>query len=372
MKNEDIEFIKQYVMKNDRYSFVINDHYIIPSNIRSYSGNYINIRSTVENSKLNGNSKYVRSFRKDFINLRDSVDKSMKKYFEFIQEFPVPIEDLNLWNNLLLREGLSLTDNSEFFNRRFFLLDFLLYYPGIVVEVDSDFHDHKQRRLYDQVRDKYLKIKYGLETYRVEKYGDTQITDTYHIGQIKDIVLQKVDRYDYNKSRYYLDFSNTIINNFISDYRGTLEVIDKIRSYLGDLFRYYNTIVLTKLDLKIIDTYNFTTGLRKDQEKLYLDTVSMVLQEVYSKELYIHQTEEYSLYDVLRVIDLIKSRSFTWFDFEGQMVKEWLICLIGEYPPSSYTAESTPENLRISIQAGDGNIREFISILISKGIISSV
>lgn len=373
MKDEDRELIKQFVMGNDRYSFVINGHYIVPSNIKSHNGNLINIRSAIGNSKLNGNSKYVKSFKKDFAEFKVSIGKQRDICYEYIQEFPVPIEDLNLWNNLLLREGLSPINNSEFFNRRFFILDFLFFHSGVVVEIDSDFHDKPGRRNYDRARDKYLEKKYKLKILRIEKYGNLPETDKDSINQINNLIIQETNKYERNGSNHFLDFSNTIVNNFISDYEGILRFIDKIRNYLGDLFEYYNKIILTKLDLKIIDTYNFTTGLRGDQEKLYLDTTSMILQKVYSKELYIQQTEEYSLYDVLRVVGLVKSGSFTWSDFEGLEIRSWLINLVG-YPPSEYTNISTPKSLRINIISGgnttDGGIKTFISTLIKAGIIS--
>ena len=368
----DKELIKQFALRDSRYSFTLcNGYYHIPSYIQIFSGDYINVKDLIKKSKRKGNSKYVRAFKRDLEEIVKCIKDKNQIYFSYIQEFLIPIEDIDLWEDLLYKEGLNPNSNTEFFNRRFFLLDFFFYYPGFIVEIDSDYHNPQERKRYDSARDKYIFIKYGLETYRINKYGESVVSDKYSIEYTRDIIIEKtVKNYNYNLSYYNIDISETIVNNYIRNNRGALEFIDKLKIYLQELFK-HSMIIITKADLGKIDPYNFVTGLRKDQEALFIDTITIVLREIYKKELYVQDTDEYSLGDVLRILDILNSGVFTWADFEGRKIKKWLIDLVG-YPPIEYTNSSVPKNLKITLpDSSEEGIKNFIELLVRAKIITS-
>lgn len=365
---ETNNLIKQFVMRDSRYTFSLEGGlYTFPVFLYSRDGNIINLKENREKSMKLANSSYSRKFKNDIIELRNEYKNSERRLLSFSMEFPIIIENQELWNVLLSKQGIP-RENTEFRNRRYFLLDFFFYYSGLAVEIDSDFHD--RRKAYDRARDEYLKLMYGIETCRVNKYGESVVTERYDKEYVRDTVFQKTKNYS-GFLIFPLDFSKTIIENYKIENKYTLDFISKLRKYLGELFEYYDNISITKKDLFCIDPYNFVAGLRKDQETLFLDTASMVLNKIYGKNLYIHETTEFSLGDVLRIVELISKRLFTWDDFIGKIVEPWIITLIGN-PPIQYVET---DNLKYKICVnpnleGDGNIQEFINSLIKIGIIS--
>lgn len=372
MKKEDRELIKQYVTRNSAYSFTVNEHYCIPTYVKSSTGEYVDLRNCMSQAIRTGNSKYTRRFKRDLDNIiKSSTKEEELRLFRYSQEFPVPIEDLDLWAKVLYMEHLDIKDYPEFHRRRFFLLDFFFFYPGLVIEIDSDFHDYPGRRRYDQARDRYIKMKYGLETYRIEKYGDSDVLDRYSIEYVRDVILEKTtNNYYYNSSYYSLDFSDTMIDTYVNFHKGIFEFIDNLRSYLKNLFD-RDVIVLTRIDLERLDPYNFVISLRRDQEKLYTESISNVLWEIYGKELHIIDTRDYSIGDVLRILELLQTGQFSWDDFLGRSIPKWLIYMAG-LPPMNLTNKSLPENLRISLplkDSLDGDISKFLDLLVKAGII---
>lgn len=366
---ETNNLIKQFVMRDSRYTFSLEGGlYTFPVFLYSRDGNIINLKENREKSMKLANSSYSRKFKNDIIELRNEYKNSERRILSFSMEFPIIIENQELWNVLLSKQGVP-RENTEFRNRRYFLLGFFFYYSGLAVEIDSDFHD--RRKAYDRARDEYLKLMYGIETCRVNKYGESVVTERYDKEYVRDTVFQKTKNYS-GFLIFPLDFSKTIIENYKIENKYTLDFISKLRKYLGELFEYYDNISITKKDLFCIDPYNFVAGLRKDQETLFLDAASMVLNKIYGKNLYIHETTEFSLGDVLRIVELISKRLFTWDDFSGKKVGKWIINLVG-MPPLEYTNSSTPENLRVTLPAvdsSDGGVDIFLQTLEKSGIIS--
>lgn len=368
----DIELIKQVALRDSRYCFV-SEGYRIPAFMYYDCGRkIINLKDNIAKSKENAKSKYVRKFKKDILGLRSEVSDSKKKLYSFIQEFPIPIEDIELWNNILTQEGIPL-DNIEYRQRRYFILDFLFPYPGFIVEIDSGYHD--SRKQYDRARDIYIKSKYGLETFRSDRYGESVITERYDLEYTRDVIGEKIGKlgYYYNESPVVLDFSKIIVKNYIIANKPCLEFVEKLKEYLGGLFR-YDTIVITRLDLSKVDPYTFVCGLRKDQELLFIETMTSFIRELYKKRLHVYNTDRYSLGDVLRLIELVSSGQFTWDDFCGRVVGIWITELIG-FPPPQYTNLTTPPNFRITIPPKDSiddtndGIKNFVGELERAGII---
>lgn len=347
--------IRKIVMRDDRYSFSIeNGLYTIPAFIYSQDGNRINVKDNREKQLRSRESKYVQKFKTDLAEIRSRYKGIEKKLMSSITEFPVPIENHELWNTVLSKQGIP-SENVEFRGRKYFILDFFFHYIGLVVEIDSDYHN--TRLAYDRARDEYLKIMYGLETIRISKYGDSVLSNNKNKQYVENTVLKKVSdiKYCFNYSPFPLDFSETMINNFIRDNKYSLEFLGKMESYLGDLFTYKDSICITKKDLFCIDPYNFVAGLRKDQETLFLNSASMMLKKLWNKDLYVHDTKEFSLGDVLRILELLNTRQFTWDGFLGESIPMWMVYITG-LPPANYTNDSLPENLMIRLpQVGSSN-----------------
>lgn len=373
MKEEkyDIELIKQVALRDSRYCFVLeNGLYAFPVHIYTEDGTKINLKENREKQLKNGDSSYSKKFREDIINIRkDFKNNSAKRLLSFSMEFPIIIQDRRLWNRLLTNEGIP-EDDKEFRGRSYFLLDYFFYYPGLVVEIDSDYHDRK--RPYDRARDKYLRRKFNLETCRVSKYGESVISERYDREYIRDIILEKIRDIEYysSSSPFPIDSTRFIVSNYIRFNKGALDFIERLKRYLGLIFEDYDNIVITRKDLECIDPYNFVAGLRVDQETLFLDTISIMLRKIYGKTLYVHKAKSYSLGDVLRITDLISKRLFTWDDICGRIIDPWIVTLAGN-PPIQYI-ETDNIKYKISINPNierDGMIQDFIFHLEKAGVI---
>lgn len=368
---EDINLIKQYVMRDNRYTFPLeNGLYVLPSFIYLQDGSKIDIKEGRAKLLKSPKSQYAQKFKDDIIELRNEYKGIDKRLLTFSLDFPVPIEDPGLWNTILTRYGIP-EGEKDIRGKRFFLLNFFFYYPGLIVEIDSDFQERK--RLYCRAKDEYLKLIYNLETFRISRYGESVITERYDKEYVRDTIFEKIKDIEYysNFSPFPLDFSKTIVENYKEENKYPLEFIEKMKKYLGELFIYYDNISITKKDLYCIDPYRFVTGLRKDHEQEFLRCVSGILRHVYRKNLYIHETNKFSLGDVLRITDLVTKRLFKWDDFSGTKVEKWIISILG-LPPREYTNSSTSENLRIILpreDESDGGIWIFLEHLGRSGII---
>lgn len=280
----NINLIANYASKNRFYSEQIEGGYIIPKVIK-VGKNRINISSNREQALLNNNSSFSDNFENDI-----SYRANSEPILSYIKEFPIIIENKQLWNNIL--NSLGETSSSKYRRVNYFLLDFYFPYLGTSVEIDSEYHDLKQN--YDRARDAYVKYNYGIETFRFYEYGkdgghrlpylkrfDNHIKYILKFNKINDLINDKTQ----------IDFSKTIVNNFIEDNRGALEFIDKIINYIGEFnyFYCYNYIRLKKEDLKKIDN-NFNINNLNNKlslETLFLDNVINLMMEVYRVRLLI-------------------------------------------------------------------------------------
>lgn len=278
-----IELIRNFVLRNDYYSTEI-EGYQFPNVVVS-KGNRINIMVNRENNLRSRESSYSQKFREDIKSLR----KSYKRFSEYIQEFPIIIEDRRLWNEIANYVGVK---DSRLLNTNYFLLDFFFPYLGVIVEIDSEYHDKK--RTYDVARDIYIKRKFGLDTVRFYKYGNNDLERVAFLDKFKNVSTELMNYYSswgIRECRYPIDFSQTMIDNFIQDNRIPLEFIDKMIAFIGEnKFMYSDFITLSLKEIQTIDNYLFPLIEKKGYDKgsleqLLLDNVTMILLKIYGKHL---------------------------------------------------------------------------------------
>lgn len=281
-----IGLIRNFVQRSNYYSMDYNN-YLIPRFIRTVGGIQLSMENILSNSLHRQESSYSQKFREDIKSLR----KSYKRFSEYIREFPIIIEDRCLWNEIANYVGVK---DSRLLNTNYFLLDFFFPYLGVIVEIDSEYHDKK--RTYDVARDIYIKRKFGLDTVRFYKYGNNDLERVAFLDKFKNVSTELMNYYfswGIRECKYPIDFSQTMIENFIQDNRVPLEFIDKMIVSVGEnKFMYSDFITLSLEEIQTIDSYLFPQqpigkkGYEKGSlEQLLLDNVTMILLKIYGKHL---------------------------------------------------------------------------------------
>lgn len=178
------DLIKNFVLRNNYYSFYI-ENYAIPKVLNTINKKNINIYQKRNESLMRRESSYSKKFYEDIENsLKNSKLYNKDLYYHSIKEFPIIIENRELWNNILNYLNIGVESS---INTNYFLLDYFFPYIGLCIEIDSDYHNSK--KLYDQARDIYIKTYYGIDTIRFDKYGENKFMYTdYHNILIKDII----------------------------------------------------------------------------------------------------------------------------------------------------------------------------------------
>lgn len=344
-------------LRNNYYSRQLGP-YIVPTFVISnVDGKRINLVGN-RNAELERlDSSYVKMFKAD---IKDVVEKMKEtSSTRYIEEFPVVIDNRDMWNRILDHYGVSTYNKIR--RRQYFLLDFLFYELGFAVEIDSDFHNG--RELYDKARDHYLQSRYGLETVRYYKYGSKRVKREKYIDKITEMIKKYCQKNisTYSLGRFlYIDQTYTIYNNYIIDNKGLLEFINNLLVYTKstDITR---EIAITMKDVSRISPNNLgivycDPMMRQD----FLDNVVFMMWNMFRIKLHIHNTTEYSLYDVLWILDFNKSPN-KWQNFILQtncrVVPNW-ICDIMEIPKELENYISIDPS-----SAKDSGIHEFLQVL---------
>jgi very-short-patch-repair endonuclease len=141
------------IFTEDDYQF---PKYIGSADVQSYRNDDL---KSIEDGGLD--SQFSRDFRNKLCDktFNSSIADDIRPFF-YIREFPIEITDRDRWLRILKSFDLI---NTKYVNQEFFKLDYFFKHTGLVVEIDSNFHNKK----YDAARDEYLKITYGLETLRI-------------------------------------------------------------------------------------------------------------------------------------------------------------------------------------------------------------
>lgn len=281
--NKDL--IKSFVIRNKYYTEELSEGYKIPRYIISRkSGKKISLVEA-RNELLNKvKSNYEPSFIYDVSILKGKAIER-KPLYNYIREFPVVIEDLELWNEIL--DILEISKEDKMRNTNYFILDFLFYESDFIVEIDSEYHDG--REIYDKARDLYIKNKYGLDTLRFYKYGLDDIDRvTYQAAfkkKIKDSYNVKI-KLGLIYGRSILDFTETVVNNYILENKQGLLFIDSLSRFLGKEFKIKDNLEIKYIDLpKIFPKVFKRNNPDKTIEELNLNNYKSVLYDIYKKTL---------------------------------------------------------------------------------------
>lgn len=269
----DINLIRKYVLRNKVYTRKISHGYYTPNTIKRYDGYEIPLFQNRNEALSNNSSSYSRKFEEDINNRYPGI--------KYIKEFPIIIENKDDWGNILFCYNL---ENDP--NKNYFLIDYFFPYLGFCVEIDSEYHDPKE--FYDKARDLYIYREYGLETIRFYKYNNKNclnLLDKYLLINNKEID---------SSIPIPIDYSETIINNFIEKNKQALEFIDNLKYYLGP-WKFYtnNTIKLNHLELERIDYFTFNRNIvnnpliKGSPEQLLLNGIVILLKQLYNKNLII-------------------------------------------------------------------------------------
>lgn len=364
--NKDL--IKQFVLSSKYYSFRMNN-YLIPSYVINKEGQKIDIEYN-RNKELMKSSQYVFNFLNDIKELKSTCSEYPKGLFEYIREFPIIIDDKDLWNCILDLFGAS--KDCEYRNRLYFLIDVFFPISNKFIEIDSKYH--KNRIILDKIRDKYLKCRYGIETIRFYEYGKSTVSRKIDLEYVKDTFMGEskpfLEKMKFNGSFLNIDYSEVIVNNFIRSNSGTLDFIKRLESYIGQkMFNIVDRIIVTRKDLMLVDSpkNNLIDGIfihpNQKEESVFL--ISNILRDVFKKELIVHNSTEYTVRDVIWAIKESCNQN-KWSRFIGTVVPEWIVDIFG-YPPSQ-CIESPDPRYKIEIEKSKekNNVLELVKLLTSE------
>ena len=320
------QFIKRAAMSNRYFAEEIEYGYVIPTHIfkNTRKEERIEISSSRRSALMNNGSSFSRNFEKDLEKLKGESQGINEKYFQYIKEFPVPLDKI-IWENLIRSEGVEEGERDKLWNKNYILLDYFFPKSGIIVEIDSDFH--KDKIIDDRVRDNYLYRKYGLDTIRFYNYGENIISSVNSYKSLKKEFVSRVSSlYQcgiYNNT--IMDFSDLITETFIIENKEALSFIQKLFRYTGREGK--RGIVVTMRDVYNIDPYNFGIFTGQMQSQEFLDNIEMTLKYVFNVKLKIHNSMQYTVEDVMWAVNN-KDNPGKW-DIVGDEVPYWLGSIFG-------------------------------------------
>lgn len=288
----DIELIRKFALKSDLYTEKIEFGYEIPKTLRRFDGRIIYLLNSRKEALRKNGSSFSRNFEKDMNTSITILKGNDSKCLEYVKEFPIIIEDRGLWNDILNNFQIS---DVDIINTNYFFLDYFFPYLGIIVEIDSNYHNIKGRG-YDQARDLYIRITHGFQTLRFYEYGKDENAKRQYQKVFNKTMSSRVSMmrsWNMNILKpVFVDFSTAITNNFIEDNKDTLEFIDKVILFIGHWNFYKNqTITIKFSDLWRIDSYRFpksslgTSFSPISLEQLFLDNVTLLVLKLYGKDL---------------------------------------------------------------------------------------
>lgn len=276
--------IKSFVLNSNYYTLNIDNIYKIPKFIHTINNNQINLEN-IRNTMINSDkSTYEPEFIKYVDKLKEKADKR-KVLYNYLREFPIIIENRELWKDIL--NNLNILED-KYINTNYFLLDFFFYESDLIVEIDSNYHNG--RKLYDKARDIYIKETFGIDTLRFFEYGKNNIDiDIYSSLFNKSIKEMYNKRFKLNmrSGPVFIDFTETLINNYIIDNKSALLFIDSLYRFLKE-DRFNKNITIEYSDLHKIypKVFKLNTEYKEcSQEFLLINNIRNVIFEIYGKTL---------------------------------------------------------------------------------------
>ena len=313
------DLIKIYALSNKYYSEEINNGYFIPTNIFKPDGSEINLSSNRQSALLNNSSSYSNNFENDIKNLSSEINP---EFISYLKEFPIILDKL-VWEELLKDENVS-KDRTDLWCKNYILLDYFFPKARVIYEIDSSFH--KDRLVYDRLRDKYVRVKYGLDTIRLYEYGKDPISHSKLLKNLKKELYSRYNLYS-NSNRIIIDQSDIILNNFIRKNNVILGFISKIFRYTGRYIK--GGIALTDKDIYNIDPYNLGVFTLSDQYKLFTTNIVNLMKSIYNIRLYIHSSNQYTIFDVIWAISK-KDDPMRWTYLDSKNIPIWITKIFGK------------------------------------------
>lgn len=175
-----------------------------------------------------------------------------------IKEFPFPISNKYLHRNIAKKVASKYCKTEEeknqlinkIWNKIYYIVDYHFYNLGLVVELDSHFHDDKP--LEDFIRDLYLEEEYGIRTLRVVGYGvrnntraDNKFNNKFK-RTVKDIHQQK-ERSGYGvEDPIEVDYTSFLNDKYKLLEYGESFVMDAARKIYDEFLTQEESIVITE------------------------------------------------------------------------------------------------------------------------------
>ena len=167
------------------------------------------------NHHLTSDYSLTNSSWEAYLSKIDSNYKNRELWY--IREFPLPIISKELYRDLARKFKDSNLLNS-IWNNKFFMLDYFFPNLGLAVELDSHWHDGREKE--DKIRDLYIESTYGIKVIRAVGYGvrmdpisDNKFNNKFK-RTVKDICQQKKRAgYDID-SPFYLNFDDFLNDRY--------------------------------------------------------------------------------------------------------------------------------------------------------------
>jgi hypothetical protein len=199
-KNKLVNYILAFKLGNQVFPKILTDAY----------GNRIdleNFRINLINNRLQGEI--------DLVNFCSTV------FSDFIPQYPVIITDLSLWANCL-----NYNYNSQYYKRRFFMLDG--YSPKYNIAIEADY-DSTHDPIYDNARDLYVLRANNISTLRIKNYGYLD-----NIESENTIIKFKKRMPKWINSA--VDYSDITIYTWLTQFLGLYEILESIAQNIQPRF----------------------------------------------------------------------------------------------------------------------------------------
>lgn len=159
------------------------------------------------------------------------------------------------------------------------------------MEIDSKYH--KAKVIYDKARDIYVERVYGIIIHRYYEFGSNDEHTIPYINLFNKITNNIINYFRTNNLPMVeipINYSKTIIGNFIRDNKKVLEFIDIIINFIGFTEFFLKRSITVNLK-QLSRVTNEISGIPYNKlkqisfEKLFLDNISNLVYGIYQKTL---------------------------------------------------------------------------------------
>lgn len=203
------------------------DRYILPKLLMTTKGKVIDLEQNRLKSLLQGSA-----WSPNFQEFLDNRYKSVK----YIREFPVIIKNRGLWESLCEKHNLE----EDKLGCNYFLADYFIKDYNFIVEIDSQLHEDD----YDNARDEYMEIEYGLLTRRFYEYGRTNYQTFLNNFQFLVSFYKNLGAVPIN-----FGYGSTIIENYKQINEEIIPIIERFEGLIAN--KKVDTIILSDKTLSL-------------------------------------------------------------------------------------------------------------------------